>query len=103
MEAIKRRPTMTTYTIHLPNSEETKVLKSEINELRKILTEIEADLRRKTELLSRFHKQPLSDERVYALYRHSLDWRQLARDIEKEHGVGEFDTSVVTDDVGYDE
>jgi len=80
---------MTTYTIHLPSSEETQALKSEISELRKLLIEYEADVRRKTELLSRFHKDPLPDDRVYALYRHSLDWRQLARDIEKEHGVGE--------------
>jgi len=80
---------MTIYTIHLPSSEETQALKSEISELRKLLIEYEADVRRKTELLARFHKDPLPDDRVYALYRHSLDWRQLARDIEKEHGVGE--------------
>jgi polyribonucleotide nucleotidyltransferase len=31
--------------------------------------------------------EPLTDERIYTLYKRSLDWRQLARDIEAEHDI----------------
>ena len=39
-------------------------------------------------LIERLRKEPLSDERIRALYRRTMDWRQFARDIEEEHGVG---------------
>jgi len=43
-------------------------------------------------LLTRCHKEPLSDDRLYQLFRHSMDWRVFARDLEKEHGIGEKET-----------
>ena len=44
-------------------------------------------LQDQAKLIERLQKVPLSDERIHALYRHKMDWRQLARDIEKEHGI----------------
>jgi len=54
--------------------------------------EYDQELRRKNELLTRCHKEPLSDDRLYQLFRHSMDWRVFARDLEKEHGIGEKET-----------
>jgi len=65
-----------------------KHLEGEILELRKLLEECELQLRIKSEMVTRLQREPLTDERIYALYRWSLDWRVLARDIEAEHGVG---------------
>jgi len=31
--------------------------------------------------------EPLTDERIYILYTRSLDWRQLARDVEADHDI----------------
>jgi len=61
-------------------------LKSEIKELHNILHETQLELARANERLNR-RSEPLSDERVYTLYTRSLDWRQLARDIEAEHDI----------------
>ena len=61
-------------------------LRSEIKELHKILQETQLALAvANTKLQHR--TEPLSEERVYTLYRRSLDWRQLARDIESEHDI----------------
>ena len=61
-------------------------LKSEIKELHNILHETQLELARANERLNR-RSEPLSDERIYTLYTRSLDWRQLARDIEAEHDI----------------
>ena len=61
-------------------------LRSEIKELHKILCETQMALVQANERLGR-RTEPLSDDRIYALYRRSLDWRQLARDIEAEHDI----------------
>lgn len=61
-------------------------LKSEIKELHTILHETQLELARANERLNR-RSEPLSDERIYTLYTRSLDWRQLARDIEAEHDI----------------
>jgi hypothetical protein len=61
-------------------------LKSEIKELHNILHETQLALAQANERLSR-RSEPLTEERVYTLYRRSLDWRQLARDIEAEHDI----------------
>jgi hypothetical protein len=66
--------------------------KSELKHLQELLLEYDQELKRKNELLARYHKQPLSDERLYTLFRHSMDWRVFARDLEKEHGIGEKET-----------
>lgn len=62
--------------------------KSEATHLREILHQTEIALEQANALIARMQREPLDEERIYALYRHSLDWRQLARDVEKEHGVG---------------
>ena len=61
-------------------------LKSEIKELHNILHETQLELARANERLNR-RSEPLTDERIYTLYTRSLDWRQLARDIEAEHDI----------------
>jgi hypothetical protein len=61
-------------------------LKSEIKELHSILHETQLELARANERLNR-RSEPLSDERIYTLYTRSLDWRQLARDIETDHDI----------------
>lgn len=61
-------------------------LKSEIKELHTILHETQLELARANERLNR-RSEPLSDERIYTLYTRSLDWRQLARDIETDHDI----------------
>jgi len=61
-------------------------LRSEIRELHKILQETQFALAVANTKLQR-RTEPLSEEKVYTLYRRSLDWRQLARDIESEHDI----------------
>jgi len=61
-------------------------LRSEIKELHKILQETQLALAVANTKLQR-RTEPLSEEKVYTLYRRSLDWRQLARDIESEHDI----------------
>ena len=61
-------------------------LRSEIKELHKILNETQLALAQANDRLNR-RSEPLSAERIYTLYRRSLDWRQLARDIEAEHDI----------------
>jgi len=61
-------------------------LKSEIKELHSILNETQIALAQANVRLNR-RSEPLTDERVYTLYKRSLDWRQLARDIEAEHDI----------------
>ena len=61
-------------------------LRSEIKELHKILQETQFALAVANTKLQR-RTEPLSEEKVYTLYRRSLDWRQLARDIESEHDI----------------
>jgi hypothetical protein len=61
-------------------------LRSEIKELHHILHETQFALAQANERLNR-RSEPLSDERVYTLYRRSLDWRQLAKDIEADHDI----------------
>ena len=61
-------------------------LRSEIKELHYILHETQLALAQANDRLSR-QSEPLSDERIYILYRRSLDWRQLARDIEADHDI----------------
>jgi len=61
-------------------------LKSEIKELHNILHETQLALAQANDRLSR-RSEPLTEERIYTLYRRSLDWRQLARDIEADHDI----------------
>ena len=61
-------------------------LRSEIKELHSILNETQIALAQANVRLNR-RSEPLTDERVYTLYKRSLDWRQLARDIEAEHDI----------------
>ena len=61
-------------------------LRSEIKELHKILHETQLALAQANDRLNR-RSEPLTDERIYSLYTRSLDWRQLARDIESEHDI----------------
>ena len=61
-------------------------LRSEIKELHKILHETQIALAQANDRLNR-RSEPLTDERIYILYNRSLDWRQLARDVEAEHDV----------------
>jgi hypothetical protein len=63
-----------------------KHLKSEIRELRHILQETQIALAQANVILN-CRTEPLTDERIYTLYKRSLDWRQLARDIEAEHDI----------------
>ena len=61
-------------------------LKSEIKELHNIVHETQLALAQANDRLSR-RSEPLTEERIYTLYRRSLDWRQLARDIEADHDI----------------
>jgi len=61
-------------------------LRLEIKELHNILHETQMALAQANERLNR-RSEPLSEERIYALYRRSLDWRKLARDVEAEHEI----------------
>jgi hypothetical protein len=61
-------------------------LRSEIKELHNILHETQLALAQANDRLSR-RSEPLTEERIYTLYRRSLDWRQLARDIEADHDI----------------
>ena len=61
-------------------------LRAEIKELHSILNETQIALAQANDRLNR-RSEPLSEERVYTLYRRSLDWRQLARDIEADHDI----------------
>jgi hypothetical protein len=61
-------------------------LKSEIKELHSILNETQVALAQANLMLNR-RSEPLTDERIYTLYKRSLDWRQLARDIEADHDI----------------
>ena len=61
-------------------------LKSEIKELHHILHETQIALAQANVSINR-RSVPLTEERVYTLYKRSLDWRQLARDIEAEHDI----------------
>jgi len=61
-------------------------LRSEIKELHTILQETQLALAMANSKLQR-RTEPLSDERIYTLYTRSLDWRQLARDIEADHDI----------------
>jgi len=61
-------------------------MRLEIKELHNILHETQLALAQANDRLNR-RSEPLSEERIYTLYRHSLDWRQLARDIEADHCI----------------
>jgi len=61
-------------------------LKSEIKELHNILHETQLALAQANDRLNR-RSEPLTEERIYTLYRRSLDWRQLARDVEADHDI----------------
>jgi len=61
-------------------------LKSEIRELHNILHETQIALAQANDKLNR-RSEPLTEERIYTLYRRSLDWRQLARDVEADHDI----------------
>jgi hypothetical protein len=61
-------------------------LRAEIKELHSILNETQIALAQANDRLNR-RSEPLSEERIYTLYRRSLDWRQLARDIEADHDI----------------
>jgi hypothetical protein len=62
-------------------------LQEELKSMREILGTYDEELRAANELIVRLQRPPLSDERIVALYRRSMDWRQFARDIEEEHGI----------------
>lgn len=66
----------------------TEYWKSEAKHLLQILSYTERELEKSNGLIERLAKEPLSDEEIYALYRHSLDWRVFAREIERRHGIG---------------
>jgi len=72
-----------------PKTIERDMMAEEIKAMRMLIEEQDKALRHALELNTRLQKPPLSDERIHALYRHTMDWRQLARDIEKEHGIGD--------------
>jgi len=61
-------------------------LRSEIKGLDNMLHEAQLALAQAKDRLSR-RSEPLTEERIYTLYRRSLDWRQLARDIEADHDI----------------
>jgi hypothetical protein len=67
-------------------SELVDYLRSEIKELHNILNETQLALIQANARLNRKFT-PLTDERIYILYTRSLDWRQLARDIEADHDI----------------
>jgi len=79
-------------------------LQAELDALRDILGTYDEELRAANEQIVKLQREPLPEERIVALYRRSMDWRQFARDIENEHGVKprELDISVPEED-GYDE
>ena len=64
-------------------------LQAEIESMREILSIYDEEMRHANEQIVKLQKDPLSEERIFALYRRSMDWRQLARDVELEHGIGE--------------
>jgi hypothetical protein len=70
-----------------PDDIQRDMMVEEIKAMRMLIEEQDKALRHAVELNTRLQKPPLSDERIHALYRRTMDWRQLARDIEKEHGV----------------
>jgi hypothetical protein len=72
-----------------PKTIERDMMVEEIKAMRMLIEEQDKALRHAIELTARLQKPPLSDDRIHALYRHTMDWRQLARDIEKEHGIGD--------------
>ena len=61
-------------------------LRLEIKEMHKILQETQIALAQANVRLDK-RSEPLSEERIYTLYRRSLDWRQLARDVEADHDI----------------
>jgi len=61
-------------------------LRSEIKELHTILQETQFALAMANSKLQR-RTEPLTNERIYTLYTRSLDWRQLARDVEADHDI----------------
>jgi hypothetical protein len=61
-------------------------LRSEIKELHNILQETQIALAQANVKLNS-RTEPLTEERIFSLYKRSLDWRQLARDIEAEHDI----------------
>jgi len=61
-------------------------LRSEIKELHKILQETQFALAVANSKLQR-KTEPLTDERIYTLYKRSLNWRQLAKDVEADHDI----------------
>ena len=61
-------------------------LKSEIKELHTILHETQLALAQANVRLNR-RSEPLSNERIYTLYTRTLNWRQLARDVEADHDI----------------
>jgi len=71
-----------------PKTIERDMMVAEIKAMRMLIEEQDKALRHALELNTRLQKTPLSDDRIHALYRRTMDWRQLARDVEKEHGVG---------------
>ena len=71
-----------------PDDIQRDMMVEEIKAMRMLIEEQDKALRHAVELNTRLQKPPLSDERIHALYRRTMDWRQLARDVEKEHGVG---------------
>ena len=62
-------------------------LQAEIESMREILSIYDEEMRHANEQIVKLQKTSLSEERIFALYRRTMDWRQFARDIEKEHGV----------------
>jgi len=70
-----------------PKTIERDMMVAEIKAMRMLIEEQDKALRHALELNTRLQKEPLSDDRIHALYRRTMDWRQLARDVEKEHGV----------------
>jgi hypothetical protein len=72
-----------------PKTIERDMMVAEIKAMRMLIEEQDKALRHAIERNTRLQKEPLSDDRIHALYRRTMDWRQLARDVEKEHGIGE--------------
>ena len=68
---------------------EVESLQFELKNIQELLFEYAMELNRKQAIINRLTKAPLSDERLYSLYRHSMDWRKFARDVEREHGIVE--------------
>ena len=70
-----------------PSDNQVANLQAELDSLRDILGTYDEELRQANEQIVRLQREPLPEERIVALYRRSMDWRQFARDIEAEHGV----------------